>query len=449
MDALSTQLKYAGFSFVSESRLQAICEFLAKNDFECLADLDSAADVCKWEGVDDIMCEEVILIQRLVSAETDKGRARRYKCNRSDVGACSVAEQKIHELADRDAGAAAGVAVGVGPRLAVKRLQNVLENESDRALWIEEARVAALLGGCRRSLNSFRSGLRCWMEYAGVVLRLRGRELPPPLNGLLAWSTLFRNHNTFSNYLGHVRLGCELIGVSTQVFNDRTLGRAKASIRKCGGFVPRPRMFLRRTVLEKILEHCALAGEPRALGMLFLCTYVFLLRLPSEALPITFTGNGFEGHGQALAKIIVKGDAIGLHLKRRKNKTCGSTLWRSCWCGKSEKGSKSTCPVHVLGAYFQSLPIGEQPFKPFSASCALAELRRLLVCVGVANADLYRTHDWRRGHAKDLQCAGAALREILEAGEWRSPAFLDYLDLEKLEHDLVVEAHMDESSEGE
>ena len=85
--------------------------------------------------------------------------------------------------------------------------------------------------------------------------------------------------------------------------------------------------------------------------------------------------------------------------------------------------------------------------------------------MGIANASLYRCHDLRRGHAKDLQESGAPLRVILEAGEWKSPAFLEYLDIHKLETDLVVqvmvsvvrrclfalasatEAHCDESDE--
>ena len=51
----------------------------------------------------------------------------------------------------------------------------------------------------------------------------------------------------------------------------------------------------------------------------------------------------------------------------------------------------------------------------------------------------------RRGHARDLQRHGASLYEILMAGEWRSPAFLKYLDVFALERDVVVEAHVDES----
>eukprot|EP00973_Karenia_brevis_P068051 9467458-Karenia_brevis.AAC.1 len=57
----------------------------------------------------------------------------------------------------------------------------------------------------------------------------------------------------------------------------------------------------------------------------------------------------------------------------------------------------------------------------------------------VPEAHLYATHDFRRGHAKDLQLSGAPLSEILEAGRWRSPAFLRYLDLNQLDCDLVIQ----------
>ena len=56
----------------------------------------------------------------------------------------------------------------------------------------------------------------------------------------------------------------------------------------------------------------------------------------------------------------------------------------------------------------------------------------------------FRTQDLRRGHAKDLQEAGASLLTILKAGEWRSSAILRYLDLTKLEHDCVAESHLPE-----
>ena len=69
-------------------------------------------------------------------------------------------------------------------------------------------------------------------------------------------------------------------------------------------------------------------------------------------------------------------------------------------------------------------------------------LRTQLQALGVKDALRYRTHDFRRGHAKDLVAAGASLREILNAGEWRSAAFLSYLDKDELECDATLEAHV-------
>jgi hypothetical protein len=49
-----------------------------------------------------------------------------------------------------------------------------------------------------------------------------------------------------------------------------------------------------------------------------------------------------------------------------------------------------------------------------------------------------------------VRCAfllGASLAVILAAGEWRSPAFLAYIDQNRLETDVVVEAHQDESDD--
>ena len=44
-----------------------------------------------------------------------------------------------------------------------------------------------------------------------------------------------------------------------------------------------------------------------------------------------------------------------------------------------------------------------------------------------------------------VYASGAPLWEILAAGEWSSPAFLKYLDLHRLDTELVVQAHACES----
>jgi hypothetical protein len=91
--------------------------------------------------------------------------------------------------------------------------------------------------------------------------------------------------------------------------------------------------------------------------------------------------------------------------------------------------------------------VGEKAFPGINAGGALKQLRLMLQLLDVKDFALFRCHDLRRGHAKDMQLNGASLYEILAAGEWRSPAFMEYLDKYQLETDVVVQAHVGESDD--
>ena len=124
--------------------------------------------------------------------------------------------------------------------------------------------------------------------------------------------------------------------------------------------------------------------------------------------------------------------------------------------------------MHVIGHIINGLEHGTALFTGWTASSALSTLRTLLGLIGVEHADKYRCHDIRRGHAVDLQLAGlilfthvmqvfhdrvsstgAPLYVILAAGEWRSPAFLDYLDRHALERDVVDQSHLMDALESD
>ena len=169
-----------------------------------------------------------------------------------------------------------------------------------------------MLGSCPDSHKSFNSGTKAWAAFARHALHLNGREFPPPLDGLLAWAALFRHPRTFSNYLGYVRLGCHVLGVSDAVFCSPAFKRAKVAVRKNGGFNTRPRMFICHDLVRRIV---ALANKQSAtewpLAMLFLATYVFLLRLPSEALPMTVVNVGCAQGKQSVFSLELRRFACG------------------------------------------------------------------------------------------------------------------------------------------
>ena len=80
---------------------------------------------------------------------------------------------------------------------------------------------------------------------------------------------------------------------------------------------------------------------------LYLLAYTFLLRLPSEALPVSMESVG-SAEGKASA-LYLHEDTLYLKLARRKNKDSGALMKRTCWCNTCT----ATCPVHVLWAYFK------------------------------------------------------------------------------------------------
>ena len=118
-----------------------------------------------------------------------------------------------------------------------------------------------------------------------------------------------------------------------------------------------------------------------------------------------------------------------------------------------------------------------------TAGEALRTLRFMLSVQGCADADEYRTHDFRRGHAEaraatrpgsrvaaalpqDIRSEGGSLADILKAGEWRRmrqrglahgrraaaqrtrpPAFFRYLDLESLDAEAAAAAHVAATSD--
>ena len=302
-------------------------------------------------------------------------------------------------------------------------------------MWLERARVAAIVGSCPKSHASVISGLRFWAFFAIRVLNLRGNLLPPTLEGLLAWSRLFRNKGTFCNYVSYVKLGCEVLGLSVDVFAHPSLARAKEAIKKRRLVMPRQQTWIGHDVLVRLLILAADRPELNELAMIFLASYAFLLRVPSECLPMA--AHEAPCNSEVPVFCIRGGEAV-LRLPFRKNRLFPTETVRSCWC----KSCKSTCPVHVFGAFMRGLPAGARPFALFNPGQTLLALRELLCELGIEHAMLHRLHDFRRGHAEDLRrLPGTTLGDILDAGDWSSGAFKDYLDRRNLEKDRVAAAH--------
>ena len=134
--------------------------------------------------------------------------------------------------------------------------------------------------------------------------------------------------------------------------------------------------------------------------MLFLITYVFLLRLPSEALPIVRGRSGFADYGMKHKAVVsLVDDGLQLRLSHRKNISKECIPKRPCWC---KSAHYLVCPVHVIWPYIEGFEEGQSIFGGITPSAARTTLRRYLAWIGKSDAMKFRTHGLRRGRADDL-----------------------------------------------
>ena len=367
---------------------------------------------------------------------------------------------------------------GLAPKAALGILAERLRNDENKRKWSQEARAMAVLGSCPHTLQSVQSGWNNYLNYCEVALGSREAGLPPTVDLFLGWSHTHRCVGTFSNYVGHVASACLARGIDCPSTTHPAVVRAKQAIAKRLLFVSTVQGFIKRSMLRSMIGAVAKGWETETFAMLCLFSYVFLLRVPSEALPVVRCCQG-SGEGEQ-SRLWLDGDELCLRLLRRKNKYKGSVLRRKCHCA----ACPATCPIHVLWRFFGQLPVGSKPFADITASSALSRLRALLEKLKVPDVSTFNTKAFRRGHAavclcicniccswasrpglKDMRCNGSTLADILAAGEWRSAAFLRcyvvvgvgvlgatggcvrYLDTSGLERDAVFEIALNSDHE--
>jgi hypothetical protein len=157
-------------------------------------------------------------------------------------------------------------------------------------------------------------------------------------------------------------------------------------------------MFIQRVMVHNLVLAVGDGRETLSYAMLWLAAYTFLLRVPSEALPMCRGGDGFNPEGAQSVLWLADENTLCLQLRARKNLLHGDIITRNCHCAC---GSSNLCPIHGMWhRFFAHLRPGEQPWANLTPCAVRAQLRQTLSKLKVPEAHLYGTHDFRRGHAK-------------------------------------------------
>ena len=288
---------------------------------------------------------------------------------------------------------------GLTPCVATRYLRETMPMDAQGRLeWCRQAKIAAILGSCPKSRKSFASGIKHWISFAEQVLGGRNMAFPPSLEGILVWSHTFRCVGTFANYYGYLRSACLVLEIEPLPASHPAIHRAKTAIVKRMLWTSKPKMFLQRSLMRNMVLAVDRNLETQQFAMLWLVAYWFLLRVPSEALPMQKGSVDDPDSMNGQSVLFIETDKmVCLRLKSRKNSLSGTTLRRACSC----EACKRTCPVHVLWyEFFDHMDAGEKPWFGVSANAAIMHLRNTLDELKVPESNCYGTHDFRRGHAK-------------------------------------------------
>ena len=125
-------------------------------------------------------------------------------------------------------------------------------------------------------------------------------------------------------------------------------------------------------------------------------------------------------------------ECLAIRFLRRKNLPNGRILPRPCFCKLAAPSAKRLCPVHAFWPEIAArAKCGEKLFPGYTTQNVNATIKAVLAKLGIPHAERYTSHGYRRGASQELKERGCQWPIVASLGEWRSLAFMGYIDIAK------------------
>jgi hypothetical protein len=329
------------------------------------------------------------------------------------VDACSM---KTFEQRMIESGMQSLLDVNTPPR---KRCSKFQVASDGKVALAEERAQRLMLQAISKSIPSYMSGIRCWAAFCDAMQV--ECHFPATQSMVLKYTAMFGSHATMMQYLKHLRWGHRFFhlanGWDTPVVTQALNGLRKESR------PPRKKLSLVSSEVASIVG-VALRHNDRHVAALCAIARLFLLRVPSEGIPLEWSG--------AHSSVELCEMSASITLMTRKNLLFPSTLTRHCCCLSA---GRKLCAIHWL--HWLRKEAGEGQLFPFSARTFISRVRAYASELQMPDAMHLGTHAFRRGMAQDIVSHGGSLAILLRAGDWTSKAFMTYLRDSQIQDEAV------------
>ena len=235
----------------------------------------------------------------------------------------------------------------LGPAAKIRRL---MESTSDRTRILRYLNAGAQVNTLRQVQDSLKSVASGIQRYASFCDLIQVDYFPPAPETILRWSTLFAPGRTFGHYLAHVSKACQLMNVSTSWITPAIRGVANG-LANAQDVSFRFDNFVQKELLTRLIRFETLSTE---IGRLFYLSYLFLLRVPSEGIPIRraaltdiiLTKSPQSTMALMGIRFIDKLPRLILKLKKRKLNKTGVKMTRPCFRDGEGLVPQGLCPIH-------------------------------------------------------------------------------------------------------
>ncbi len=370
------------------------------------------------------------------------------RCQQSDCAFLDI----VHALDEGGQEADCSDLAIMGPRAKIARLTEDMSGATGRGNWhpmawrfaghlAEERSRRLAAASIKGSWRCVKSGLMAWTAFHAGPLLGRQAEFPVTMHNLAAFSAAFDNGCTLAQYISHLRFATRWLRCSSQFPHSSEVSALLRGCRKITTHrtkvalqADQVRVLVRRLVAEGLLETARVVVVARD----------FMLRVQSELGPLQLDGRPPRWH----SRVVFDCDRVRLILASRKNAPDGAEIVRRCTCARSPR-KMLLCGVCCIRALVRDARArGVAPDDLILSGGLSVHLARVQRYAEVLCLPRPSWHSFRRGAARDMLKRGCTLAQLLEAGGWRSSAFLQYLSRRDIDARTGIElALIDSDSE--
>ena len=328
----------------------------------------------------------------------------------------------------------------LGPAAKIRALKESNISKHRLSNFLEAGATLSLLKASRKAFKGLASAIRCYFSFC----ELKGiKPFPIKERYILQWSALFNETATFQQYVNSLRKVCYILRESLD-WSSRAVVHAAYGLRLAASNRIRFPNFIRSEILWKLIRFF---GQDDEFTHLAYISFLFALRVPSEALPIRRAHKRDEvtlftpqKEKALIALRSINGiPNLVLKLAWRKHMPGGCIMQRPCFCPHDTVRAKGLCPVHWFWPWVRrSRQCGALLFDKTNTRNLNRRLRYALAKIRIPAANLYSSHGFRRGAAQELKESGSQWPIVGEVGKWKGASFRTYVDLsDELSHDMA------------